>query len=280
MGSQRFRPHQAHFYGEKADAERSREAPARYCSLGSSVVGSVSWTREPATHHLSPTRLPSIEGERADGSPTNSHAARLHHSVTLPVVGPYVGAKGNYGSLQRATHPVKGQQGSKKPTGPADWKRDKNLRDWAVGVDKRVMTEQSKKLRAANKDAQWVLQRREKQMREIQRMNKANQEAEHKARRLQEQRERAERDSKKRMMAGKMAAHEAAENNEKVMNPESSLQHQSSLQHNGPSALMMSVGDMGLHWQDLPPITAHTAREAKPVSVWNKPGHFTTKMLT
>lgn len=56
-----------------------------------------------------------------------------------------------YRLSQRATHPVKGQQGSKKPTGPADWKRDKNLRDWAVGVDKRVMTEQSKKLRAANK---------------------------------------------------------------------------------------------------------------------------------
>uniref|UniRef100_A0A6T7XS41 Uncharacterized protein n=1 Tax=Pyramimonas obovata TaxID=1411642 RepID=A0A6T7XS41_9CHLO len=136
-----------------------------------------------------------------------------------------------------------------------DWKKDRSLRDWMKTLKKRNQDEVSKKLRAANKEAQWILERRELQMKQHQRRQKAEAEA--------ERRMNAKKESVKNQRAETASTGMRSENGEEITTENSSRFKQRTLR-----------------WKV---VCNDPVRVSKPqpveTSIWVKPGRMCLKYL-
>jgi len=160
--AQRFRPTQAHFYGDQKDKADEEMRTLR------------STASRPSTRRssLSQSELPFIKTSPG-GSDKKEYGKYLsktdYNAIDLPRLNKTTPKTGSVSLENLPTYK------------PGDWKKDRSLRDWAAGVTKRNQDQMSSKLRAANKEANWVMERRGIQTKQVQKRQKALLEAERKA---------------------------------------------------------------------------------------------------
>lgn len=130
--------------------------------------------------------------------------------------------------------------------GVGDWKRDPMLRSWYHGVTSRKSVARTKAIRTANKDANWVLQRREVQMKAIR------------------ERQRAE------LIQADIARQQATQ-------PKRSRQVMGAKPQTDDGVM---VHDDVLEWQELEPDGApHVGDKTKDMAIWVRPGLFVSKAV-
>eukprot|EP00241_Pyramimonas_parkeae_P010392 CAMPEP_0114249762 /NCGR_PEP_ID=MMETSP0058-20121206/14325_1 /TAXON_ID=36894 /ORGANISM="Pyramimonas parkeae, CCMP726" /LENGTH=253 /DNA_ID=CAMNT_0001363349 /DNA_START=187 /DNA_END=948 /DNA_ORIENTATION=- len=143
-----------------------------------------------------------------------------------------------------------------------DWKRDNQLQQWSVQVDRRKTDAAKKKLRQANKDANWVLARRTAQAKNLRDRQKAEEsEARAQAQHTVEIRHKYEAGVRKANIM--LATVPRPESHSRQYKPRSSLLKDD---HEGP-----------LQWQ-MPSMHESSPRDRE-MGVWVRPGVFTTKMV-
>mmetsp|Transcript_8702 Transcript_8702/g.18043 ORF Transcript_8702/g.18043 Transcript_8702/m.18043 type:complete len:236 (+) Transcript_8702:278-985(+) len=134
-----------------------------------------------------------------------------------------------------------------------EWKKDVQMSEWYRLVQKRKTDAAKKKIRQASQEANWILERRETQMKNLRDRQKAE-ETEARMRELQlikttKAYQAAHRKSQFGPSGDKDSGDEQEENHE-----------------------------FGLSWQMTKPVVSHGRRPAE-YSVWCSPGHFTTKTV-
>lgn len=160
---------------------------------------------------------------------------------------------------------------NERPTSVTDWKKDDDMKKWYKDISQRKKETKAKQLRQANKDAQWILDRRERQLKEMQKITKAEREAAALQEKMQE-----EAAKNRRVPAGlnKAKAPEAAENSGSPEVASFAVDMQ------GGATTSMGMGGMRsddqLQWQDIPEPTRSKDKQHD-VAVWVKPGVFITK---
>ncbi|KAK3271185.1 hypothetical protein CYMTET_20451 [Cymbomonas tetramitiformis] len=131
--------------------------------------------------------------------------------------------------------------------GVGDWKRDPMLRSWYHGVTSRKSVARTKAIRTANKDANWVLQRREVQMKAIR------------------ERQRAE------LIQADIARQQATQ-------PKRSRQVMGAKPQTDDGVM---VHDDVLEWQEFEPgdTPPHVGDKTKDMAIWVRPGLFVSKAV-
>mmetsp|Transcript_42241 Transcript_42241/g.51277 ORF Transcript_42241/g.51277 Transcript_42241/m.51277 type:complete len:254 (+) Transcript_42241:337-1098(+) len=249
--SQRFRPHQAHY---KHDMSISQQM-----SQGMSTEGEL-WTRQHAslqtTAMKSSTKLPYI-GAASPGSSNLSPQKMRPKAGELPAMRTKSNPEDLSAGLLMQQQDSLSKSSKTLNVTVSDWKNDEGLQTWYKDICQRKKEAKAKQLRQANKDAQWILDRREKQMKEIQKIQKAEQEAEAKSRRMQNY------NALNKFQAPTLGNKEEQSETPAVKSISFEGSH-----HNHET----------LQWQEIPEPARHK-KVAKDVAVWVKPGVFVTKNL-
>eukprot|EP00239_Pterosperma_sp_CCMP1384_P010268 CAMPEP_0197864908 /NCGR_PEP_ID=MMETSP1438-20131217/43356_1 /TAXON_ID=1461541 /ORGANISM="Pterosperma sp., Strain CCMP1384" /LENGTH=265 /DNA_ID=CAMNT_0043483287 /DNA_START=278 /DNA_END=1075 /DNA_ORIENTATION=- len=161
----------------------------------------------------------------------------------------------------------------------SDWKNDSQLKDWYKQIQRRRIEEQALKVRQANKDAAWILSRRQAQMKIIEKRQKLEkQEAELKAR--NQPNRGLQKFKRVSTLVGAAAMNMKDTKRRMARDPEEREAEKELEMEHEPMPFNQNHG--ALQWQPCPKMKAKEKKEKEPkqVAVWVKPGLFTTKTLT
>lgn len=159
---------------------------------------------------------------------------------------------------------------SPAPTDAANWRTDENMTNWYKSVQSRKKNAQVKTYKQAMKDAQWIIDRRAKQMKEIRDRQKS---------------EEAEAARNAYNASAAVAALKHSNRNPNAMGIGSTALEDKKEDVGAPKMLKMNdwappTGHTQhmLEWQEVPP-TASDHNRTKDVTVWIKPGVFVVKKV-
>jgi len=146
------------------------------------------------------------------------------------------------------------------------WKGNADIDSWFKEKKKKDRVASSKKTRQAMKDAQWVLDRREAQMKQIQRRNKMERSEEH---------QRAMQEEKERKLAKVLANRAAA-----GANPQQYRRSDTMTADADSPPAEGGEGHEGLLWRECPSsrITRRIPK-SKEAAIWVMPGYFATSAI-
>lgn len=167
-----------------------------------------------------------------------------------------------------------------------DWKKDKGLEEWAKKVEKRKLDVTKRKVRQANKDANWVLARRQQQLKLLRERQK-EEEARARARELEQTAIKSKfagavqgRVNQVLTAVGRMrfSEHVAATPRVSEHHGRHSAGRGHSVHHGGKArATLTSDQDGPLSWK-IPPVNPNL-KKTEDVGVWVKPGLFVTRQV-
>ncbi|KAK3244638.1 hypothetical protein CYMTET_45753 [Cymbomonas tetramitiformis] len=162
------------------------------------------------------------------------------------------------------------------PARGGGWKAEEEKGEWGNGVSQRAKDAKSKKVRQASKDAQWILDRRQVQMKEIQRRQKAEHhsqvEHEAKSRRMQQAQK------KPPGLGGGLTRQNTSAGGPR--SPMDKFRGVGKLVATMSRSIGQHVGEdeehEGLPWHIIDSIPAKEPQE-RDVSIWVKPGYFISR---